>query len=85
MKKKIRKSTWIPLAFVVYSAAVYAYVLPQSTASTSTIVLTIGLNLLVILALWWLYRKKEKLAEERERDMDRSDNRNDSQPTGIES
>lgn len=68
-KSRIRKSTWIPLAFTLYSIVIYAYVLPQSTASTTSIVLAITLNVLIIVALWWLYRKKEKMAMERERDL----------------
>lgn len=68
-KNKIRKSTWIPLAFTLYSIVVYAYVLPRSTASTGAVVFAIVLNALIILALWWLYRKKEKMALEREREL----------------
>lgn len=71
MKKKIKKSTWIPLVFVLYSIAVYAYVLPQTTVSLKSIYMTVGLNVLVIVALWWLYRKKEKMAEQREYDLKR--------------
>ncbi|MBU3854501.1 MAG: hypothetical protein H9789_11945 [Candidatus Paraprevotella stercoravium] len=68
-KNKIRKSTWIPLAFTLYSIVIYAYLLPRSTASTGSIIFAIVLNALIILALWWLYRKKEKMALEREREM----------------
>lgn len=68
-KNKIRKSTWIPLALTLYSIVVYAYVLLRSTASTGAVVFTIVLNALIILALWWLYRKKEKMALEREREL----------------
>lgn len=68
-KSRIRKSTWIPLAFTLYSIVIYAYLLPRSTASATSIVLAITLNVLIILALWWLYRKKEKMAMERERDL----------------
>lgn len=68
-KNKIRKSTWIPLAFTLYYIVIYAYLLPRSTASTGSIIFAIVLNALIILALWWLYRKKEKMALEREREM----------------
>lgn len=68
-KSRIRKSTWIPLAFTLYSIVIYAYLLPRSTASTTSIVLAITVNVLIIVALWWLYRKKEKMAMERERDL----------------
>lgn len=68
-KSRIRKSTWIPLAFTLYSIVIYAYLLPRSTASITSIVLAITVNVLIIVALWWLYRKKEKMAMERERDL----------------
>lgn len=83
-KSRIRKSTWIPLAFTLYSIVIYAYLLPRSTASIESIVIAVVVNVLIILALWWLYRKKEKMALERERelmdqirkDQDRPDNEN---------
>lgn len=68
-KNKIRKSIWIPLAFTLYSIVIYAYLLPRSTASTGSIIFAVVLNALIILALWWLYRKKEKMALEREREL----------------
>ena len=81
-RNKIRKSTWIPLAFTLYSIVIYAYLLPRSTASTSSIIMAVVLNALIILALWWLYRKKEKMALERERElMDRL--RNDRDQTHV--
>lgn len=80
-KNKIRKSTWIPLAFTLYSVVIYAYLLPRSTAGTGTIIFAIVLNALIILALWWLYRKKEKMALERERElMDRTRKGEDKTP-----
>lgn len=59
-KKKIRRSTLIPIIFTLYSAAVYVWMIPRSTFSTSRLCLTIGANILIIIALWWLYRYKEK-------------------------
>mgnify|MGYP003236918578 CR=1 FL=1 len=43
-KNKIRKSTWIPLAFTLYSIVIYAYLLPRSTAGTGTIIFAIVLS-----------------------------------------
>lgn len=71
-KNRIRKSTWIPVAFSLYSIVIYAYLLPLSTASTGTIIFSVMLNALIILALWWVYRKKEKMAAKRERDLNNS-------------
>lgn len=67
-KRKIEKSVWLPLAFLIYSCSIYIYWIPRSTASTLAIVVTVGVNLLIIAALWWLLRKKERMAADRERD-----------------
>lgn len=67
-KRKIGKTVWMPLAFLIYSSAIYIYWIPRSTASTLAIVVTVGVNLLIIVALWWLLRKKEDMAARREQD-----------------
>lgn len=66
---KMKKSVWIPLAFVIYSMVIYAYFIPRSEATSTTIALTVVFNVLIIVALWWVYRRKEKLAAEREKDL----------------
>ncbi len=68
-KPKIEKSVWMPLAFLIYSGTIYAYWLPRSTASPLKIAVTVGVNILIIVALWWLYRKKEKMEAARKKDM----------------
>lgn len=66
---KMKRSVWIPLAFIAYSVVIYAYFIPRSEATSTTIALTVALNVLIIVALWWVYRRKEKLAEKREKDL----------------
>ncbi|MBO5181746.1 MAG: hypothetical protein J6B92_07645 [Paraprevotella sp.] len=74
-KRKIKKSVWVPLAFVLYSAVLYAVLIPRSDASVREIGITVGVNLLIIVALWFLYRKKEQMAERRERDLSEQEQR----------
>lgn len=68
-KRNFEKHVWIPCAFLIYSAIVYAYCLPRSTASARTWAVTMGVNVLILVALAWLLRKKQRLADEREKDM----------------
>lgn len=68
-KRKIKKSLWIPLAFTVYAIIVYAYFLPRNSAGTLEIAITLGVNVLIIIALWFLYRKKEEMTRQREEEM----------------
>lgn len=67
---KIKKSTLILVGFTLYSLAIYAYFLPRTDMSNGRIWLTIGTNAVVIVTLWWLYRRKEKMADERKKDID---------------
>ena len=49
------------LGFTLYSIAMYAYLIPRANMSLDKICLTVGTNAVVIIALWLLYRKKEKM------------------------
>lgn len=60
--KRIRKSTLMLLGFTLYSVAMYAYLIPRANMSLDKICLTVGTNVVVIIALWLLYRKKEKMS-----------------------
>lgn len=66
--KRIRKSTVILWAFTLYSVAVYAYYLPRTDLENVRVWLMLGLNAVVIVVLWWLYRKREKRADEHGRE-----------------
>lgn len=66
---KVKKSTLLFIGFTLYSAAIYAYFIPRTDMSTNRIALTVGTNVLVIVLLWFLYRKKEKMAERRKNDI----------------
>ena len=62
MKRRIRKSTIIVLGFALYSAAIYVYFIPRTDLSGRRIWFTLALNVVVLVALWYLYRRKEDLA-----------------------
>lgn len=68
-KRRIRKSTMIPLVFTLYSVVVYAYFIPRTDASQTQIWMTLAVNVLIIVALWFLYRRKERMADSRSRDL----------------
>lgn len=69
-KSRIKKSVWIPIAFALYSAVIYAIFVPRSNASALEIGLTIGVNVLILAALFFLYRRKEKMAARRQADIE---------------
>ncbi|MCM1108913.1 MAG: hypothetical protein NC388_07645 [Clostridium sp.] len=69
-RRKIRKSVWMPWALAVYSAGMYAWFIPRGNASPTEIAVTVGLNAVVIVLLWLLYRKKEQLEARREDGLD---------------
>ena len=64
-RKRMRKSTLILLAFVVYTLGAYAYFLPRTDMNTGQIAFTICMNIVVLAALWYLYRRKENMGGNR--------------------
>lgn len=78
---KLRKSIWVPLALLAYSAIVLAYALPRNhEVSTAYKVGVIAVDLLIVAILWWIYRKKERMAKQREDDLHKS-SEEDQDPT----
>ena len=69
-RRRFRKSTVILLGFTLYSVAVYAYFIPRTDMSSRHIWATMALNAVIQVALWYLYRRREKLADKREHDVD---------------
>jgi len=67
--KKLRKSSWIAIAFFIYVTATAAYLLPRNTVTSDTEkYLTLAGGYVIVLALWLVLRKKEKLQEQRGRE-----------------
>jgi ABC-type nickel/cobalt efflux system permease component RcnA len=69
--KKFRKSTWMPLILLIYTTGMAIYFLPRNTEISDTEKwLTIGAAYLIVALLWWVLRKKEKLMEQRNKDIE---------------
>jgi ABC-type nickel/cobalt efflux system permease component RcnA len=67
MRKKIKKSTGLALALFIYVTAMAVYFLPRNTEIGSTEkYINLGASYLIVLALWFFLRKKEKARERRE-------------------
>ena len=62
-RRRIRKSTVIVLAFTLYSVVIYTYFIPRVEMSASRIWLTVGVNALIIVLLWWIYRRRESMTD----------------------
>ena len=71
MRKKIRKSTWMPLVMLVYTSAMAAYFLPRNTEISDTEKwVTFGASFGIIALLWYVLRLKEKRMEQRNKEIE---------------
>ena len=69
--RKFRKSTWMPLALLVYTTAMAIYFLPKNTEISDTEKwVTFGASYLIIGLLWYLLRLKEKRLEKRNKEIE---------------
>lgn len=66
--KKLRKSSWIAIAFFIYVTATGACLLPRNTVTSDTETSSLAGGYVIVLALWLVLRKKEKLQEQRRRE-----------------
>lgn len=59
--RKLKKSTGLTLALLIYVSATAAYFLPRNTEISSTEkYITVAASYLIVLALWFVLRKKEE-------------------------
>ena len=59
--RKLKKSTGLTLALLIYVSATAAYFLPRNTEISSTEkYITVAASSLIVLALWLVLRKKEE-------------------------
>lgn len=66
MRKKIKKSTGLTVALLIYVTATAAYFLPRNTEISSTEkYVTVAASYVIVLVLWLVLRKKEALQRER--------------------
>ena len=71
MRKKFKKSVWLPLALFLYTTAMAVYFLPNNTEiSDMEKWITIGASYGIIALLWYVLRLKEKRLEERNREIE---------------
>ena len=71
--KKIKKSTGLTLALLIYVTATAAYFLPRNTEISNTEkYITVIASYVIVLVLWLVLRKKEELQRKR-REEDRTE------------
>lgn len=71
MKRRLRKSVWMPLVLWVYTTAIVVYFLPRNTEINDTEKWgTIVVSYLVIVLLWLVLRKREQMLEKRNREIE---------------
>ena len=64
--RKFKKSTWMPLALLVYTTGMALYFLPKNSEVSDTEKwVTFGASYLIIGLLWIVLRAKEKRMEQR--------------------
>jgi steroid 5-alpha reductase family enzyme len=73
MRKKVRKSTLSALALFVYVTAMAVYFLPRNTEIGQTEkYVTLGASYVIVLALWFVLKKKEAWRERRKEEYNKS-------------
>lgn len=64
--KKLKKSTGLTVALLIYVSATAAYFLPRNTEISNTEkYVTVIASYVIVLALWLVLRKKEELQRKR--------------------
>lgn len=77
-KKKLKKSTWLSLALLIYVTAMAAYLLPRNTEMSDTEkYVTLSVAYIIVIVLWIVLRKKEQFKERREKEDHYSQLKND--------
>ena len=69
--KKFKKSTWMPLALLVYTTAMAVYFLPKNSEISNTEKwVTFGASYVIIGVLWYVLRLKEQRLEKRNKELE---------------
>lgn len=64
--KKVKKSTWLIAALLIYVSVTGAYLLPRNTEMGDLEkYLTLGVSYVIVVLLWFVLRKKEKMQQRR--------------------
>ena len=70
--RKFKKSTWMPLALLVYTIGMALYFLPKNSEVSDTEKwVTFGASYLIIGLLWIVLRAKEKRMEQRNKEIEK--------------
>lgn len=70
--KKLKKSTGLTLALLIYVSATAAYFLPRNTEISNTEkYVTVAASYVIVLVLWLVLRKKEELQRKRREEDER--------------
>ena len=70
--RKFKKSTWMPLALLVYTTGMALYFLPKNSEVSDTEKwVTFGASYLIIGLLWIVLRAKEKRMEQRNKEIEK--------------
>lgn len=71
--KKYKRSSWLTIVLLVYVTAMAIYFLPRNTQTGNTEkYLTVAASYVIVALLWFVLRRKERLAAEREEDIKRN-------------
>ena len=71
--RKFKKSTWMPLALLVYTTAMAIYFLPKNSEISDTEKwVTFGASYVIVGLLWYVLRLKEKRMEPRNKEIEDS-------------
>jgi len=69
--KKFKKSTWLCGALFIYVTVMAIYLVPRNhNISELEKYLTVAASYVVVALLWFVLRRKERLADERRKDME---------------
>lgn len=69
--RKFKKSFWMPFILFLYTTGMAIYFLPRNSEISETEKwATIGMSYVVIVLLWWVLRKKEKMLEKRNKEIE---------------
>lgn len=69
--KKFKKSTWMPLALLIYTTAMAVYFLPKNSEISATEKwITFGASYVIIGVLWYVLRLKERRLEKRNKEIE---------------
>lgn len=73
--KKYKKSTWLCIALLIYVTAMAIYLVPRNqNISELEKYITVAVSYVIVFLLWFVLYKKEKLADERRKDMEQRKN-----------